>query len=336
MKWAQSNRRGFFLEAEMLQLADMRLWSGRVDKEDGKLGERWHQCIAPLHLDSPPGLAILGFCSDEGVRRNKGRIGAAKGPRILRLAMANLPKTFAAPLYDAGNVRVLKEDLESAQSLLGSRVTDLLSAGHFPLVLGGGHEIAFGSYQGIARWMREQQRDKTLGIINFDAHLDLRIPSPAGSSGTPFYQIAEQCEINGRAFNYLCVGAAASANTPALFQRASELGAQVIQDREITSWQLGEVRERIQQFIERVDFIYLTVCLDVFPAAVMPAVSAPAGRGVPLELFEPLLDTVLDSRKVCLADMAEFNPYFDIEDHAARTAARIAFQISNSAIAHSD
>lgn len=316
----------------MLQLADMRLWSGRTDTEDGKAGERWHQRISPLQLDSEPGLAILGFVSDEGVRRNKGRIGAAKGPRILRLAMANLPATFDAPLYDAGNVRIEKEDLESAQSMLGARITELLSGGHFPLVLGGGHEIAFGSYQGVARWMREQQRDKTLGIINFDAHLDLRIPAPKGSSGTPFYQIAEQCEINGRPFNYLCVGAADSANTPALYNRADELGAKVIRDREITSWNLEKVQKQIREFIEGVDFVYLTVCLDVLPAAVMPAVSAPAGRGVPLELLEPLLDTVLESKKVCMADMAEFNPYFDIEDHAARTAARIGFQIANGAV----
>ncbi|SHF21251.1 formiminoglutamase [Microbulbifer donghaiensis] len=318
----------------MLQLADMNLWSGRTDTEDGKAGERWHQRITPLQLDSEPGLAILGFVSDEGVRRNKGRIGAAKGPRILRLAMANLPATFDAPLYDAGNVKVEKEDLESGQSLLGARVSELLNGGHFPLVLGGGHEIAYGSFQGIARWMRELHREKTLGVINFDAHLDLRIPAPKGSSGTPFYQIAEQCEINGRPFNYLCVGAADNANTPALYNRADELGVKVIRDRDITSWQLESVKEQIREFIDGVDFVYLTVDLDVFPAAVMPAVSAPAGRGLSLELFEPLLDTVLDSNKVCLADMAEFNPYFDIEDHAARTAARIGFQIANGATAN--
>ncbi|GAA5443964.1 formimidoylglutamase [Microbulbifer sp. NBRC 101763] len=313
----------------MLQLADMHLWSGRTDSEDGRAGERWHQRVTPLQLDNPPGIAILGFASDEGVRRNKGRIGAAKGPRILRLAMANLPATFELPLYDAGNVRVEREDLESGQALLGARINELLGNGHFPLVLGGGHEIAFGSYQGIARWMREQQRDKTLGVINFDAHLDLRIPSPKGSSGTPFYQIAEQCQINGRPFNYLCVGAADNANTPALYNRAGELGAEVIRDREISSWNLDKVKGQIRAFTDRVDFVYLTVCLDVLPAAVMPAVSAPSGRGVSLDLLEVLLDTVIDSKKVCLADMAEFNPYFDIEDHAARTAARLGFQIVN-------
>ncbi|HEY8568111.1 formimidoylglutamase, partial [Microbulbifer sp.] len=254
----------------MLQLADMRLWSGRVDSEDGKAGRRWHQDIVPLHLDSPPGFAILGFSSDEGVRRNKGRIGAAKGPRILRLALANLPKTFGAPLYDAGNVRVEKEDLESAQAMLGARITELMSSGHFPMVLGGGHEIAFGSYQGIARWMREQHRDSTLGIINFDAHLDIRLPAPKGSSGTPFYQIAEQCDLNGRPFHYLCVGAAATANTPALYHRAEELGVQVISDREIVPWRLELVQKQIEEFIDKVDFVYLTIDLDVFPAAVMP------------------------------------------------------------------
>ncbi|GMG85828.1 formimidoylglutamase [Biformimicrobium ophioploci] len=312
----------------MLSLADMRLWKGRTDPEDGELGKRWHERVQPLGIDSPPGVAVLGFSSDEGVRRNKGRVGAADGPRILRLAMAPLPKVFEMPVYDAGNVRVLDRDLESAQSQLGVSVADLLSNGHFPLVLGGGHEIAFGTYQGIARWMRENHREKSLGIVNFDAHLDIRVPAPDGSSGTPFYQIAEHAELGGRAFNYLCIGAAATANTPALMQRAAEMKVEVIEDREITPWALEAAKARVQAFIDRVDMVYLTIDLDVFPASVMPAVSAPAGRGLPFELFEVLLGIVMESGKVCAADMAEFNPYFDIEDHSARTVARIAYEIT--------
>ncbi|MCH9691322.1 MAG: formimidoylglutamase [Gammaproteobacteria bacterium] len=314
----------------MLKMTDMQLWQGRIDTEDGAAGKRWHQAIKPLDSKSTPGLAVLGFPSDEGVRRNKGRIGAAKGPQNLRLAMANLPKTFSMSLHDAGDVTVENDDLESAQSTLGARISELMNSRHFPLLLGGGHEIAYGSYQGIARWIHTHHSGSTLGIINFDAHLDLRLPSPQGSSGTPFYQIAKQCGATNQAFNYLCIGAAATANTPALFRRAEELGVHTIADHEITPWRIANVQQQIKTFIEEVDFIYLTIDLDVFPAATMPAVSAPAGRGVSFELFEPLLDTVLTSNKVRLADMAEFNPSFDIDDHGARTAARIAFQISNA------
>ena len=55
----------------------MAYWTGRVDPEPDS--PRWHQRIRALSEDSPPGLALLGFACDEGVRRNYGRVGAAGG-----------------------------------------------------------------------------------------------------------------------------------------------------------------------------------------------------------------------------------------------------------------
>ena len=63
-------------------------WTGRIDPEADAL--RWHQCIQPLAADSTPGIALLGFACDEGVRRNQGRVGAAEGPVALRRALANV------------------------------------------------------------------------------------------------------------------------------------------------------------------------------------------------------------------------------------------------------
>ncbi len=44
----------------------------------------------------------------------------------------------------------------------------------YPIVLGGGHEIAFGHYCGIKDYNASIDRKDKLGIINFDAHFDLR------------------------------------------------------------------------------------------------------------------------------------------------------------------
>ena len=63
-------------------------------------------------------------------------------------------------------------------------------AGQFPVVLGGGHEVAFGTYLGLARISRSAHPGDRIGILNLDAHFDLR-PGPVPSSGTPFRQIAE-------------------------------------------------------------------------------------------------------------------------------------------------
>ena len=64
-------------------------WSGR-DDGPGPEHARWHSVIAPLEDESPAGIAVLGFASDEGVERNGGRQGAAAGPAALRQALGGL------------------------------------------------------------------------------------------------------------------------------------------------------------------------------------------------------------------------------------------------------
>ena len=70
--------------------ADLTLWHGRADAEEGPRALRWHQVIRPLADGDAPGLALLGFACDAGVARNQGRAGAAEGPAALRRALANL------------------------------------------------------------------------------------------------------------------------------------------------------------------------------------------------------------------------------------------------------
>ncbi|MFV3094060.1 arginase family protein, partial [Pseudomonas sp. GW6] len=177
----------------------MAAWSGRTDPETDSA--RWHQRIRALAEDSQPGLALLGFACDEGVRRNHGRVGAAAAPQSVRKALANLAWHRQAPAYDAGDVTCEDGDLEAAQARLGRNVCALLDVGHLPLVIGGGHEVAFGSWSGLAEHLSGNPAPR-IGIINFDAHFDLRDPAHVHSSGTPFAQIAEQCAARGWPFRY--------------------------------------------------------------------------------------------------------------------------------------
>jgi len=297
----------------------MDLWQGRIDPEPDS--PRWHQRIQALRMDSQPGVALLGFASDEGVRRNQGRVGAFNGPLAIRKALANLAWHRSDPAYDAGDVLCADGDLESAQARLGHNVCALLDAGHLPVVLGGGHEVAFGSWQGIAEHLAGDI--PRIGIINFDAHFDLRDPAHARSSGTPFAQIAEQCAARGWPFTYACLGVSRASNTRALFQRAAELNVLVREDREIREASLTAISAELQSFIASCDAIYLTIDIDVLPACEAPGVSAPAARGVPLALLEPLLETVRDSGKLRLVDLAELNPEYDIDARTAKVAARL-------------
>ncbi|MDT8893817.1 formimidoylglutamase [Halomonas sp. I1] len=300
---------------------DMSSWQGRIDPEPDS--DRWHQRIAPLTEDAPSGCALLGFASDAGVARNQGRVGAAAGPSAIRRALAPLAWHRQGPAFDAGDVSCDGDALEAAQEALAERLAPLLDAGHLPIVLGGGHEVAYASWQGLARHLAPRETRPRVGIINLDAHFDLRDPAQVRSSGTPFAQIAEQCQQRGWPFRYACLGVSRAANTRALFRRADDLGVLIREDRDITPTGIDAIRRDLERFIARCDHVYLTIDLDVLPAAEAPGVSAPAARGVPLALLEPLVETVRDSGKLRLADLAELNPDHDIDGRTARVAARL-------------
>ncbi len=303
--------------------ADMILWQGRTDTETGR-ALRWHQAVTPWPQGGgTPGTVLLGVCSDEGVKRNQGRPGARHGPDAIRQVLSNQAWHLHRPLYDAGNLIPEDGNLEALQQEQAGLVEELLAQGHFPLLLGGGHEIALGSYLGLIRYLGEDPA-APVGIINFDAHFDLR-SDPVSSSGTPFRQMAAECQANGSDFAYFCLGVSETANTVALFDRAAALDVAYLKDEELTSRKLPVAEKRLQKFISRCGSLYLSIDLDVLPAAVAPGVSAPAPRGLPLELFEQLLGFIRNQAgaKLKLADIAEYNPEFDIDARTARVAARL-------------
>lgn len=307
------------------------VWQGRVDAEETGPSPRWHQHIQPLGPDARGGVTLMGFAVDEGVRRNGGRPGAAEGPKALRAALASLPVLGEPALFDAGDVACEAGALESAQTQLASRVADALARGSVPLVLGGGHEVAWGTFQGIVRGPRAPAR---LLIVNLDAHFDLRVAAQA-NSGTPFRQMQQWCETQSLPFNYRVFGISRFANTQALFERADALGVgywldEVLQD----GAGLRAAQQALAQDLAACDAVYLTVCLDVLPGAQAPGVSAPAALGVPLWLAEALIDQVLASGRVIAADIAELNPAMDRDGLTARVAARLAARIARGAKAH--
>jgi len=316
---------------------DMSAWSGRVDVADGDAGRRWHQVVRPAASAGGRGTVLAGFACDAGVRRNHGRPGAAAGPRELRRTLGNLAWHGAGSrlLLDAGDVGCDDDELERAQGEYARLIAGLLRAGHLPVGLGGGHEIAWAAYQGAALALAGDARFDRLGIVNFDAHLDLRRPETPGrgTSGTPFLQIAESRAAAGLEFRYLCVGASTASNTAALFDRAAALGAGVILDVDTGG---SEAAARIQSFVADCSAVYLTFCLDVLPAATAPGVSAPSALGVPLQRAVELLQAALagcghggPGSRLLMADVAELNPACDEAGRTARTAARIVYEVAS-------
>ena len=301
-------------------------WKGRDDPEDGEKAKRWHH-IVRSEGSSDCLAGLVGFACDLGVQRNKGRIGAEGGPDAIRGALTNMAWHGQDGLVrDYGNVMVdksLSPSLREAQNLLGEKVTQALYAHQKAVVLGGGHETAVGSFKGLLGYL-DDHPGKTVGIINLDAHLDLRKPGGDGiSSGTPFFQIHELLEERGQVMKYLCLGVAEISNTQALFDRSNEWGVQYMLDRELRPHLLSSVYEKIDHFLEGCDVLYLSVDLDVLPHWQMPAVSAPAPYGVGLDVLVDIID-YLSRHNIewPLTDIVEFNPNYDHDEAGAKVAAR--------------
>ncbi|WP_284979294.1 formimidoylglutamase [Arthrobacter sp. fls2-241-R2A-200] len=295
-------------------------WTGRFDG-DGAEHRRWWQAMAPHTQAAAEAAArpavVLGFCSDAGVLRNKGRVGAAAAPAAIRSALGPLAYHLDRDVFDAGDVVVEGDALEAGQERAGQAISKLLDAGNLTVVLGGGHETAFASYLGVAG--SESVQGKRLGVLNLDAHFDLR-DEATPSSGTPFLQMATAEAEAGRKLNYAVVGISEPNNTRTLFDTADRLDVKYILDEQCSR---EAVEVFVADFLAGIDVLYLTIDLDVLPASVAPGVSAPAAYGVPLPVISSVCRQVAASGKLLHVDVAELNPEFDIDSRTAKVAARL-------------
>jgi len=299
-------------------------WSGRSDPEDGSHAKRMHH-----YVGTEGSIAIIGFACDAGVVRNKGRAGARSAPAAIRRSLAGLAAPAQAkPFVDLGDIEVDGGDLEEGQSFLSKQLARALSQYLKVIVIGGGHETAYGSFTGL----RAQYPNDKIGIINLDAHLDLRELGDVGaSSGTPFNQIRN---LDPENFDYLCIGVAEESNTQALFKRAADWNVRIITDHALIESR-SAADDEIQLMAGRCDHLYLTVDIDLLPYYQAPGVSAPAARGVPLEVVEHLIRTVIASTQqtdcsLQLMDIVEVSPPNDVNNMTAKSAALLVRQMMSA------
>lgn len=325
------------------------LWTGRHDGH-GAAHARWHEVVRAAdpqqaHLDDADyrQISLLGFSTDEGVRRNNGRVGAAEGPTALRSALA--PLALHGPLAsgqvrlsDYGDAATEGQDLEAGQAAAAQAILQALDAPgtQLTVVLGGGHETAWSSYQGLMRSACMQPRNGRVprwGVLNLDAHFDLRQESRP-TSGTPFAQIAEAEEAAGRPeLNYSVVGISEPSNTGALFDRARRLGVRWLTDMDCAESGAIGIAHFIAEFAAELEVLYLTIDLDLLPAADAPGVSAPAALGVDTPLVVAAVRAAAATGKLRLVDVVELNPAYDEQGRTARTAARLIDEAVRTALA---
>ena len=185
--------------------------------------------IQPKQL--PGDCVLIGFSSDEGVRRNKGRRGAADGPDALRAGLASMALAEPLQIQDAGTVAVSGEELEGRSSRTRERPSALRLIRDTSPWFSGEDTKSPTARISASRAPSWRTAGAKLGILNLDAHFDLR-GDPIPSSGTPFRQIAEDETAAGTSHQYSVIGISQPSNTTALFDTAHRLGVRYLLDEE--------------------------------------------------------------------------------------------------------
>lgn len=349
-----------------------------------------------IHSSYSPHFAIIGFCSDIGIERNKGRVGAASAPDEIRKAMrlsSHLDRQVK--ITDVGNIRYLKvekekirqhlkaeishfqsqriktgsimgmqtesdlclppfdllekwlkkddyDPIQAARYLFSKIITWLLDQQITPFALGGGHEIAKGHFDGIQRSYPEKQ----IGIINVDAHYDLREPIKGPNSGTSFFEIYTS-QVNGNNdyesysdvinrsetnpeinFHYMVIGLNPKTANEQLIENSRKTSTCCIPVEMISSIdQKQAVNETMSLFIRKSDLIYVTICMDVMDKSLAPGVSAVNGNGLTMSQLQSILKPIITSNKMVSIDIAEVNPSYDVGKKTVRLASDICLLV---------
>lgn len=284
-------------------------YSGRIDSNRP---ERFHQIVEPYTNEANSDV-IIGFMSDEGVRRNKGRIGAKEAPEKIREKLSSL--AYTSPIFDAGSVEGT-EDLETSQKILGKAVSELLSHNNFPVILGGGHETVYGHYLGV----RDAYKDKRIAVLNIDAHFDLR--NEEKSSGTMFYEMLSEDDN----IDYFVIGIQPFSNTNSLYENAEKFN--------VKYWTLDELRtdsylSAIKTALEDYDYVFMTLCMDSIQQSYAPGTSAPAPNGFTAEEIIKTVKYFASLENLSSFDISEVSPPLDIDDRTSSLAALIMITLLN-------
>ena len=266
--------------------------------------------------DSDPARAVLvGFPVDDGVVRNRGRAGAAEGPVALRERLYRLTPDPRVPAFaellehtrDLGDID-WQGDLAATQAALGDVVAEQLQTGALVVVLGGGHETAYGHFLGYA------EAGRSVCIRNLDAHADVReLRDGLGHSGSPFRQALEH--PSGACTDYRVHGLSPSSVS------AAHLG--YLQDHDCR-WTFADETDAacVQQAYATTDeAMYATYCLDVLDQAFAPGVSAPAAHGITPEVWFAAVEAAGAAPHVTSMDVVELAPAYDRDGQTARLAA---------------
>ncbi len=264
------------------------------------------------------GFVLLGLPDDRGVRLSKGRVGAKAGPDAIRKALYQMTlgvhgELEHQKLYDFGNIKPEKTQQKTYEKI-AAVAASLLHHHCFPIILGGGHDLSFGSLSGFLKAHPDG------GIVNIDTHLDCRPPEANGSfsSGSAFWQLFEKTHFKGK--NFLEFGFQKHCNAKDHFQYLKNRGVRLVPFP-------GNFEGAFRPFAASHKAVAVSLDMDCVQASEAGGVSAPTPIGYSAREVLHFVQAAASHRHLKLFEIMEVNPKHDANGCTAKLAARLIFEI---------
>lgn len=299
---------------------------------------RINAAIRPWDRETTPDAGLLGIPYDGA---SVVRSGSREAPDSIRQTFYY--NTTYSPdfdvdinsleLADLGDVDVSLMDLAETQERAIEVLSELYEMDIVPLVMGGDHSISYATVK--AACMRDDIDD--LGLIQFDAHQDLRHShGGAPSSGVQFRELLnERPEISGE--NFAQVGIRGFMNSKSYMDYANDEGITVFPGRDVHKRGIETVTdEALDIATDGTDAVFMSVDIDCLDLSIAPGTAAPSPGG--LDAWEILTGVfkVGQNETTVGMDLVEIAPPHDVEDLTSITGATILLHFLGGMAARSE
>jgi formimidoylglutamase len=216
-----------------------------------------------------PDTVLIGIPFD-GATVVPDRKGAAGGPAAIRESLGEL-NCYSIPLdidiadtlhgLDLGNIPVADSDSVTA---VHDRVAEVLSmvleSGTIPVTVGGDDSLCFAAAQALCRATRGK-----VGVIGFDAHLDMRVLySPESSSGSSYRRLFDELDGQIRPANTVHIGANGWFAAKEYGDYARSKGVALITSDDVYERGIDDVmKEAVARATKGTEAVYINFDMDV-------------------------------------------------------------------------
>ncbi len=205
-------------------------------------------------------------------------------------------------IADCGNVILLQGAIDRNLSRIRKVASLLLDMCQVLVAIGGEHTLTLALAGTLA------ERGRVLLIV-FDSHLDSRDEWPVGQkvSHATFLRRLVETHTN---IKVLHVGSHAFDKEEIDFLRGHSNRVVIVH---LDETHTGKICKLARELAKDVDYVYLTVDIDVLSPAYMPATSNPEGAGLAYDELARCLETISNylRNKIKIVDIVEYNPLLD-------------------------